>query len=230
MQQNPRSKATRIALYGGTFDPPHRGHLQIARRITHLFDLDRFLFVPAYHAPHKTTSSTAGPYHRFAMLCLATENMPRVCVSDIELRTQEKRYTFDTLAEFRRNNPDVSIFFVMGADSWQEINTWYRWDELLKMTNFIVVSRPGFPIGSEHITDYLRERIVDLRRKSETTIRKTIRKSAPSAAYIFLTDAVSIKAAATRVREDIRVDGRLDNPALLPPKVAKYIEKYDLYK
>jgi nicotinate-nucleotide adenylyltransferase len=230
MQASRKSTIGRVALYGGTFDPPHRGHLQIARRITRLFGVDRFLFVPAFHAPHKSVSSTAGPYHRFAMLCLATENMPKVYVSDIELRTQQKRYTFDTLTEYRRDNPNLEVFFVMGADSWQEIDTWHRWEELLRLANFVVVSRPGFTISTAHISTDLRDRIIDLRQKNDASIRNKIQNIAPSDFHIYFTDSVRIKAAASDVREDIKIDGRLDNPGLLPAKVAKYIEKYDLYK
>lgn len=224
------SRKMRIALYGGTFDPPHRGHLNIATRITKLFELDRFVFLPAFHAPHKTESAAAGPFHRFAMLCLATENLPRVYVSDMELRTGERRYTYDTLNEFKSKNPDDDIFFVMGADSWEEIPTWHRWEDLLKLVNFIIVSRPGYSIRADHLKNGLHDRVVDLRRLGEAGIKKSLAVGATTGPRIYFTDSVRIRAAATSVRQDIMKDGRLDQRNRLPAKVAKYIEKYDLYK
>ncbi|MFN3418728.1 MAG: nicotinate-nucleotide adenylyltransferase [Pyrinomonadaceae bacterium] len=226
----PDHRKKRIGLYGGTFDPPHRGHLQIARRITRLFGLDRFIFLPAFHAPHKSASSAAGPFHRFAMLCLATQNLPQIFVSDLELQTGERRYTFDTLTDYKQKNTDSEIFFVMGADSWEEITTWYRWEELLTLVNFIIVSRPGFTITTDHLTGKLPERVIDLRRLGEGEIKEKILSGNTGHPQIYFTDSVRVKAAATAVREDIKSDGRLDDRGLLPSKVAKYIEKYDLYK
>ncbi len=88
----------RIAYFGGTFDPVHNGHLSIARALIDLFGLDRFFFLPAFHAPHKPDRQPTSGYHRFAMLCLATSLDPKISVSTLELEKNEKRYTIDTLA------------------------------------------------------------------------------------------------------------------------------------
>ncbi len=212
----------RIAFYGGTFDPVHCGHLTIARRLVGMFDLDKFVFVPAFHAPHKPDSEPTSGYHRFAMLCLATQDRPKISVSTIELDLAEKRYSIDTLTQLKDYFPDHEIFFVMGADSWAGIRTWREWERLLSLTNHIVVSRPGYDINFDHVTDEIRERIVDIRGKSDFEL---IDQHA-----IYITDAIRLDISATEIREDVREDEVLDRDDDVPPEVAKYIEKYELYK
>ena len=136
----------RIAFFGGTFDPVHNGHLKIARTLVEFFRLDRFYFLPAFHAPHKAERKPTSAYHRFAMLSIATENDPSIFVSTHELDRGEPRYTVETIPELAADVPGSKLFFVMGADSWMDIRTWRRWEDLLLMTNHIVVARPGYEI------------------------------------------------------------------------------------
>jgi nicotinate-nucleotide adenylyltransferase len=213
----------RIAFYGGTFDPVHCGHITVARRLLSLFDLDEFIFLPAFHAPHKADKKPTSGYHRFAMLALATADEERINISTLELDHAAKRYTVETLPEIIKTNPDTDVFFVMGADSWSDILTWREWEKVLLMTNHIVVTRPGYEIGFEHVSDAVRQRIVDLRNSDEDP-RAT---SGPS---IFITDAVSHDVSATEIRDDIREDDKLDRDSDVPKEVAKYIEKYELYR
>jgi nicotinate-nucleotide adenylyltransferase len=215
---------SRIAYYGGSFDPVHCGHITVARSLLKLFDLDRFVFLPAFHAPHKTESKPLSAYHRFAMLALATEDEPRMSVSTRELDHGKKRYTVETLPEILREHPGATVFFVMGADSWKDICTWKNWEKVLLMTNHIVVTRPGYDIGFDHVTDQVRARIVDLRNsKTPPPVQ-----DAPSS-KIFITDAVDLDVSATAIRDDVREDDRLDRGDDVPEEVAKYIEKYELY-
>ena len=214
----------RIAFYGGTFDPVHCGHITVAKRLLSLFDLNEFVFLPAFHAPHKSHNKPTSAYHRFAMLALATAGEPKVSISTLELDRAEKRYTVETLPEIIELYPDTDVFFVMGADSWIDILTWREWEKVLLMTNHIVVTRPGYEIGIDHVSDAVRARIVDLRSAGDVLIQ-----TAPSPS-IFITDAVRHDVSATEIREDIREDERLDRESDVPTEVAKYIEKYELYK
>lgn len=217
----------RIAYYGGTFDPVHLGHLTVARTLADVFGLDEFVFLPAFHAPHKPDSRPTSGYHRFAMLCLATEDEPRIRVSDMELATGEKRYTIDTLAELKERHPGDTLFFVMGADSWADILTWRRWEDVLLATNHIVVNRPGYAIETGHVSDAVRERIVDLR---GGTAHREIAIDPSGSPRIYFTDAVHFDVSATEIRDDVRLDDVLDRTDAVPDAVAKYIEKYELYR
>src|ERR1044071_6755950 len=153
----------RIALYGGTFDPVHLGHLEVARKVLQLFEIEKVLFIPAQMAPHKIGRPVTEPIHRYAMLALATQDDPRPLISTFELDAPDRRYTVDTIESFQQALSDsTELFFIMGADSWSEITTWRDWERLLSMTNHIVVARPGYEPGAMDV-GALGERIVDLR-------------------------------------------------------------------
>ena len=192
----------------------------IAQKLIELFDLDVFVFIPAFHAPHKPDRKPTSAFHRFAMLTIATEGDERMIVSALELEKGEPRYSIDTIPEVKMAYADGKLFFVMGADSWSDIKTWKRWEDVLLSTNHIVVSRPGYEIKSNHVTDAVRNRIVDLRGNNNEAEREND--------SIYLTDVVFYNTSATELREDL-ADGKLDRMEDLPKEVANYIEKYELY-
>ncbi|MCD9186924.1 MAG: nicotinate-nucleotide adenylyltransferase [Pyrinomonadaceae bacterium] len=214
----------RIAFYGGSFDPPHIGHLEIAQKLIEQFSLDEFVFIPAFHAPHKKDRKPTSAFHRFAMLALATNDLENVTVSKMELELPEKPYTVETLSRLKNELTETEIFFVMGADSWQDILTWREWETVLTMVNIIVVTRPAYEIGFSHVTDAIRERIIDLR-GVENGIKSKIQNPKSK---IFITDAVQIDVSATEIRQRIKekTGGWLKD---VPDAVAKYVEKYELY-
>ncbi len=220
------AKMKRIAFYGGSFDPLHNGHLTIARKLTEIFELDEFIFIPAFHAPHKKNKKPTSAVHRFAMLCLATESEDKIKVSTIELDAPEKPFTFETQMKLKDKLPDAEIFFVIGADSWVEIDTWREWEKVLTLTNIIVVTRPDYEIGFAHVTEEIKNRIVDIRetRKLETKDQRPKTEDQK----IYITDAINLDVSATEIRWKIRA-GESDWRELVPPQVAKYIEKYDIY-
>ena len=210
----------RIALYGGTFDPVHLGHLEIARGVLKLFEIDDVIFIPAQMAPHKIRRPVTQPIHRYAMLALATQEDSHLSISTFELDAPDRRYTVNTIEHFQQELGDsTELFFIMGADSWSEITTWREWERLLTMTNHIVVTRPGYELETSHVGE-LRERIVDLRSSSK---RRT-------ATGIFITDVVMNDVSATNIRR-LASEGRTDELAnLLPRPVLEYIRKYRIYR
>lgn len=211
----------RIAFYGGSFDPPHRGHLAIAGSLLEQFSLDRFVFIPAFHAPHKVRLKPTPAYDRYAMLCLATEHDQRLFVSRIEIETPERPYSIETLTRLKSKMPDDDIYFVMGADSWMDIRTWREWENVLAITDHIVVTRPGYDIGIDHVTEEALGRIVDLRGLGT-------QRSDDLNSGIFITDAVNLDISATAIRSSIR-SGNDAWRADVPVEVANYIEKYQIY-
>ena len=223
----------KIAFYGGSFDPFHNGHLTIARKLTDLFELDEFVFVPAFHAPHKKDKKPTSALHRYAMLCVATNEESKLRVSKMELEAPEKPYTFETLTRLKSELPNTEIFFVMGADSWEEIATWREWEKVLTLTNVVVVTRPGYEIGFSHVTDEIRERIVDLRSSGRRSVvggqqETKGQRTNDKGQKIFITDAVQINVSATEIRRKIRAQ-ESDWRKLVPKEVAKYAEKYEIY-
>ena len=212
----------RIAFYGGSFDPIHNGHLTIARELTDLFELDEFWFIPAFRAPHKMDKKVTSPFCRYAMLALATNDEPKIKISTIELNAPEKPYTFETQTKLKNELSEAEIFFVIGADSWTEINTWREWEKVLTLTNIIVVSRPGYEIGFDHIPEKIKSRIVDLRQTIKGQRTKDEGQS------IFITDAVYLDISATEIRRKIQ-EKESDWREFTPSEVANYIEKYELY-
>lgn len=223
----------RIALYGGTFDPVHLGHLAIARRTCELFEIDQVLFVPAQVAPHKVGRDVTPAIHRYAMLSLATQHDPSLLVSTFELESAHPGYTVDTLDHFKKLLPQTDLFFIMGADSWAEISTWRDWQRLLAMANHIVVTRPGYEIAvpSEELLD----RLIDVRSKQQgqeqhpgAGVVEHLVEGVPG--KIFLTDAVMKDVSATEVRR-VASEGKYEELAkLVPEAVGEYIGKYGIYR
>jgi nicotinate-nucleotide adenylyltransferase len=138
------------------------------------------------------------------MLALATQDDPRLLISTFELDAPDRRYTVDTVGEFQRMlGEDTELFFIMGADSWSEIQTWRDWKRLLQMTNHIVVTRPGYevPPAPAELKD-----------------------------QIFFTDAVMKDISATNIRR-LASEGRYDELGqMVPGPVADYIKKYRIYR
>jgi nicotinate-nucleotide adenylyltransferase len=217
----------RIALYGGSFDPVHDGHLAVARALAELFALDRVLFIPAHVAPHKRTAPPTPAWHRHAMLALATQGEPRFCVSTVELDAPERPYTVETLARLRTElGAGARPFFVMGADSWAEITTWRDWERVLEMCDHVVVTRPGYELSLGHVTSNIRARVRDLRGAGAGAVGRALEEA--GGPHVFFNDAVKLDISSTAVR---RAAGRESAARLpVPAPVAEYIDKYGLYK
>jgi nicotinate-nucleotide adenylyltransferase len=219
----------RIAIYGGTFDPVHVGHAAVARNLTELFALDEFIFVPAYVAPHKRDRKVSPALDRYAMLALATQDERLFRVSTVEITKPERPYTVETLTSFCETLGETArLFFVMGADSWEEITTWRAWERVLSLTDQLVVTRPGYELPVEHVAEAVRERIVAVRGASRERVEDELGKN--EGPRIYLTDAVNVGVAATDVRAAVARGDLEALDELVVPAVAEYIRKYGLYR
>lgn len=140
----PVAKVPRLAVFGGSFDPVHNGHLSLAQAVVDAGLADEVLFVPARLPPHKRIRDLADGRHRLEMIRLTLESHPAFSVSDIELERGEGfSYTFDTLSVLRQVFPEHQLFFLMGMDSLRELHGWHRAGELVQHFDFVVYPRPG---------------------------------------------------------------------------------------
>jgi nicotinate-nucleotide adenylyltransferase len=198
----------RIALFGGTFDPPHRGHLGIAAAAADAFQLDTVLFTPVGLQPLKPNGASAPYSARLAMLSLACIPDTRFAVSELDAPHPDgtPNYTIQTLTALHELMPDAEFFNLAGADSFLNLPHWHEHHRLLELAQWIVVSRPGSPLG-------------DLNAMGLTPHQQT---------RVHLLQTVHEDVAATNLRQ--RLETGDPCPDLLPSCVANYIETHHLYR
>lgn len=134
-----------IGLFGGTFNPVHVGHVELAKSVYKGLELDQFIFIPSKIPPHKNLGSTT-PAERFKMVSIAIKSMDgNFAVSDYELKSKGISYTFKTLKHFRENYKNEILSFITGSDIFATIGSWNEWVKLFDLSNFIVVNRNEMP-------------------------------------------------------------------------------------
>jgi len=137
----------RIGILGGTFNPIHIGHLILAEESMEKLGLDKVVFVPSYIPPHKRREGIASADDRYVMVVLAVRQNPKFEVSRAEIDRAGKSYSVDTLKEFKkRYGKNAGLFFITGSDSLPELDSWKAIDEILKLSQFVVATRPGYAL------------------------------------------------------------------------------------
>ena len=131
----------RLALYGGTFDPVHHGHLILARDAMELLNLDRVIFVPAALSPHKLDTRPVAASLRHEMLCAAVQDEPSFIVDDQEIHREGPSFTIDTVEQVHARHPDAELHYLIGHDNVPELHTWRRIDDLRALVQFVVFGR-----------------------------------------------------------------------------------------
>ncbi len=143
----------KIGIYGGTFDPPHLGHLIVAEYVRATLGLDRIVFVPVATAPHKQGQQVTEGRHRLAMLELAVAGNPAFVVSDEEIRRGGVSYTVDTLAALRAAEPGAEFFVLIGADNALEFDSWKDPGGIRAGARIVVMHRPGVALDEEALAE-----------------------------------------------------------------------------
>lgn len=196
----------RVGIFGGTFDPIHMGHLIVAETIMDEFHLDKVVFIPAAVPPHKLGRQISPAKHRYMMTMLATCSNPRFQVSDMEMHRQGPSYSRDTLAQLiKEHGSDTEFYFIVGADSVENLHTWNRIDELLTMCHFIGASRPGCMPDMEKIAQ----------------------RFGPLAEKIHCLETPELEISSTEIRH--RVGQKRTIRYIVPETVEQYIYKEKLY-
>lgn len=133
----------KVGILGGTFNPPHLGHLIMANEAYYAVGLDEVRFMPNYIAPHKEVAG-ANAEQRLMMTKLAISGHPQFEVEDFEIKSGGVSYSFDTLTKLTEQEPDTEFYFIIGGDMVEGLSSWYRIDDLVKLIRFIGVKRPGY--------------------------------------------------------------------------------------
>ena len=224
-----------IALFGGTFDPIHRGHLAVARAAAERFDLKTIYFVPAYIPPHKQKQPITSFGHRYTMVSLATAGDPRFVPSLLESPDVIQRsgsdasYSYDTVRRLKeRLKKSDKLYFLMGMDAFEDISKWRMPVELLRECEFVVANRPGFSLAD--VAKALPKEL----QPPEDAIRPFLKQEAQGTlvikgATIHLLRDVNEPVSSTKIRVAAGKRGhRLE--LLVGDAVADYIRKLHLYK
>lgn len=137
-------KKQKLGLFGGTFDPIHFGHLRAAEEIKQILDLEKVYFIPSAIPPHKTQSNITDPLKRLEMIKLAIKGNEYFDISEFELKSDNPSYTINTLEYFKNINPEHELYFIVGNEQFNIIESWKDYRKLFDLTNFAVITRPGF--------------------------------------------------------------------------------------
>lgn len=170
-----KSRYMRIGILGGTFNPIHIGHLVLAEEAKESLKLDRVIFIPAFMPPHKNSSSIINPDDRLQMVCLAVQGNDAFEVSDIEIRKQRMSYSVYTLRDLHKQyGKGTGFFLITGSDSLGELTSWKNIQEVFRMSQFVVASRPGFPV--KDVPSQIKVVLITPLEISSTQIRRKIRE------------------------------------------------------
>jgi len=212
-----------IAIFGGTFDPIHAGHLAAARAAQRRFSLERILFIPTGGPPHKIHDHLTDYAQRFAMVTLACAGEPRFVPSTIEAPAADRspRYSIDTVRAVRRRlRQHDRLFFLVGADAFLDLPHWREFRRLLDAVEFIVVSRPGFDVAA--LRQVAPPDLLPARHLAQQADTIRLRHGA-----IHLLHDVDAPMASREIRQAVRT--RKPITGLVPKLVEEYILKEGLY-
>jgi nicotinate-nucleotide adenylyltransferase len=199
----------RIGLLGGTLDPIHVGHIEAADAARSALRLDRIVVIPSSDPPHRPIDPHASAYHRFAMVSLAIDGRAGYRASDLELRREGPSYTALTLRDFHATGwKPLELFFIIGADAFAEIATWFEFPAILDACQFAVIARPGMTLDAALArTPALRGRV---------------------GGTIHLVEAATPAVSSTDVRARLAAGASIEG--MVPASVARHIAVHQLYK
>lgn len=196
---------SRIALFGGSFNPIHNGHLHLAQTVHQQCGLDRMLLMPSGTAPHKSSDAYAPAADRLAMCRLAAEPYPWLEVSDYELTKPGKSYTVETLRYLHSCFPEDALFLLTGSDMLLSFDNWYCWQEILTLAGLLCVSRGTEP------EDVLRQKAAELSSYGQVTV----------------VHAKPLPMSSSQIRHKIELCRKFS--CYLPENVVQYIMLHGLY-
>ena len=215
----------KIGILGGTFNPVHYGHLAAAEEVKSRLMLDRVLFIPTFIPPHKQDEDLPSAGHRLEMIRLAVQGNPAFEPSDIEIKRGGRSYTINTIEDLRRAMPGAEFYFVTGIDTFLEIQTWHRWQQLLAQCAFVVLSRPGYRFIDLDRIDFMQPSRSEFEKMDSGTLLQAIVRTGAYTVFLEMIPLYDISS--TDIRSRVK-QGR-SVKYLLPEAVETYIIKNKFY-
>jgi nicotinate-nucleotide adenylyltransferase len=198
----------KLGLFGGSFDPIHRGHVDPVQAARRELGLDRVVYLPTAVPPHKPGRVLAPAHARYAMVEMALLDEEGLYASTFELTLGRPAYTVETLEHFRCTLPDAELVLILGGDSYAELDHWLRWKEIPELARLAVLTRPGWTL-------------------EESSLSPELAALARSGKVDFLHQP-PVDISSTRLRE-LFSKGEAPPPETVPESVVRYVQKYDLY-
>ena len=216
------SKSPRIGIFGGTFDPIHSGHLDVAKSAHLALNLSKIIFVPTKNSTHRHSAPIASGHDRLAMVKLAITGASSYRVSDQELRETGPTYTSDTLEMFlKAGTSPLQLFFIAGSDTFADITSWYNYPHILDLAHFLVVSRPARPVST------LRNQLPNLATRMKDVNMQVSKNSPNRQTWIWLVDGETRDISSSNIKK--RLANGKSIAGLVPPLVATHIKQYRTY-
>ncbi len=219
----------RIGLFGGTFNPIHRCHLEAATQTLRRLRLDRILFIPSGDPPHKPGTSLASATHRLEMVRLAIGDNPAFKVCEVEVHRPSKSYSIETVHELQKEfGAEAELYFIIGLDAFLELHTWKQAADLLRACHFVVLARPGSTFTSLLKMSLLpsMQRVPLMALDSQRTLQVDV--PLPGGMSVILLWIPPCHVSASDIR--YRVTHRLSLSNLLPASIESYIMEEHLYR
>jgi nicotinate-nucleotide adenylyltransferase len=223
---------SRVAIFGGTFNPIHVGHLIVAEDVRQLFELDRVIFVSSFVPPHKDNKGIIAADHRHRMVGLAVEGNPCFEASSVELDREGKSYSVDTVSYFREfYGPESAIYFIVGIDAFLELSTWRDVPGLFSLCKFIVVTRPGTRFEKSALSfldDFGKINCHWISCKDRFRhSKKGIDPSGEDLVNVYLVESILVDISSSEIRTLVKNGSSIRY--LVPEKVEKYIYQKNLF-
>ena len=205
-----------IGIFGGTFDPIHNGHTSVIKNFLDIVNFDELIVIPNGNPPHKEKRTNAED--KLEMTELALEHIKNLKIDNREVKKDTSSYAYSTLQELKKENSTDTLVWIMGTDSFMNIESWYCYEEFINSVNFLVLERPGHSIPQESVAGTL------LKSRKISSFKEF----PDNKGKIFLLKINPIKITSTHIRTMISKDQ--DVTSLLHPSVYKYIKLNKLYK
>ncbi|MFL6201429.1 MAG: nicotinate (nicotinamide) nucleotide adenylyltransferase [Thermoanaerobaculia bacterium] len=199
----------KLGLFGGSFDPIHRGHIEPVQAARAALGLERVIYLPTAVPPHKPGRVLAPAHSRYAMVEMALLGEEGLYASTLELTLARPAYTIETLEHFREAMPGVDLHLLIGGDSYADLDHWVRWREIVEAARLVVLTRPGWTL-------------------EEASLSPGLADLARSGRVIFLGQP-PVDVSSTRLRE-MFARGEQPPPGTVPESVVRYVQKYGLYR